>query len=435
MNVQTVRSFVFVVGALVCTAGCTSNSADAKQASDTKPSLEAKQSAWTPTWTAKPSSQPYYINSVAVSGNGNLSIAGTFFHSYSSTSESSAALSATDSDPSSYGTFGTYAYKSSGQLAWKDEFNGWQGVYWVDISSDGAWAASGGWYSHSPLKGFIRAYNAANGQTALSYYTTARVNQVSLSGDGTWLLAGANTVTLFQRVNGTYQKSDEYTPTAANDTIETIALSADGKTAVAGDYAGNIMLFSISNGKLGTPVSWALPGGGYSHCVRITPDGKNFAAGGSSGNFYLFNVAQFISQPQPTITYNVAGAGSVYGVAIASDASTFAGIVNVSKGGAVYYVKAQGSTGTLLWKFATQHNPNSVWLNSWAKLMAVADGHPDGTPGAFYLLNTNSGGVLGQYGTTNMSWPIMISVTGRAVVAGSDDSTVYYFPSFPVPTP
>jgi WD40 repeat protein len=395
--------------------------------SEAKTTTAASQTtAWTPTWTAQPSTKPYYINSVAISGNASISVAGTFFHSYS------AANSPAANSPSSTGTFGTYAYNAAGQQIWKDEFVGWQGVYWVDISSDGTSAASGGWYSYSPMNGFVRAYNATNGQRLLNYLTTARVNQVCLSSDGSWLLSAANTLVLFQRVNGVYQKSDEYIP-AASDTMETIALSANGSTVVAGDYAGSIMLFSIQNGKFGTPATWALPGGGYSHCVRITPDGKAFAAGGSSGNFYLCNTAQFRTTPGPTVTYQVAGAGSVYGVAIANDASAFAGIVNTSKTGCVYYVGAQGATGTLLWKFATQHNPNSVWLNSGAKLMAVADGHPDNTPGAFYLLNTNSGGLISQFGTSNMSWPIMISVTGRAVVAGSDNSTVYYFPSFPVP--
>jgi WD40 repeat protein len=390
---------------------------------------DPQSAAWTPTWSAQPSTSPYYINSVAISGNGGVAVAGTFFHSYSQ------ASSVAPDDPS-LGTFGTYAYNAAGKPIWKDEFTGWQGVYWVDVSSDGAWAASGGWFSHTPIAGFVRAYNAATGQTVLNYATTARVNQVCLSMDGTSLLSAANTVVLFQRINGTYQKSDEYTP-ATSDTMETIALSADGSTAVAGDYAGNVMLFSIKSGKLGTPLSWKLPGGGYSHCVRITPDGTAFAAGGSSGNFYLFNTPQFRTKQQPTVTYQVAGAGSVYGVAIASDASAFAGIVNTSKTGCVYYVQVQGTTGTLKWKYATQHNPNSVWLNSNAQLLAVADGHPDNTPGAFYLLNTTNGQLLGQYGTSNMSWPIMISANGKAVAAGSDDSTVYYFPTLagPLATP
>lgn len=379
-----------------------------------------KTTSFTPSWTATPTSSPYYINSVATSADGNRNLSGTFFHSYGGTDATAAA--------SEVGVFGTYCYDRAGNLVWKDEFKGWQGVYWVDVSTDGKWAASGGWFSQTPISGFVRAYNATNGQSALDYSTTARVNQVSLSTDGAWLVSAANTLVLFQRTGSSYQKVDEYTSTTPSDTMETIALSADGGTLIAGDYAGNLLVFSIKDGKFGTPVSWKIPGGGYSHSVRVTPNGSAFAAGGSNGDFYLFDTAAFRSQPQPTVTYHVPNAGSVYGVAIANDASAFVGIVNVSGGtGSVYYIQRQGSTGTLKWTYATQHNPNSAWLNSPANLLAVADGHPDGSPGAFYLLNAANGSLLGQYGTSNMSWPIMISANASAVLAGSDDSHVYYF--------
>lgn len=389
-----------------------------------KPQLQTTGS-WTPKWTVTPSPAGYYINSVAVSGNGGRSVAGTFFHQYSSGADTAEAAKAAAPDGQS-GTFGTYCYDSMGNLLWKDEFTAWQGVYWVDISNDGAWAAAGGWMTQTPATGFVRVYNAVSGTTLATFSTTARVNQVCLSADGTWLVSAANTLMLFQRVNGTYQKVDEYKPTGY-DTMETIALSGDGQTLVAGDYAGNILLFSTTGGKFSAPVSWSL-GGGYSHSVRITPNGKYFAAGGSSGNFYFFDTAAFRASPAPTVTYNVPGAGSVYGVAVAADGSAFAGIVNVSGGtGCVYYIGRQGTTGTLNWTYATAHNPNSICINAAFGLVAVADGHPDGTPGAFYLLNSTTGALLGQYGTSNMSWPITISTDGSAVLAGSDNSNVYYF--------
>jgi WD40 repeat protein len=373
----------------------------------------------TPAWTAAPTKAPYYINSVALSGAGDRALAGTFYHTYGSTGGTAS---------SETGIFGTYCYDRSGNLVWKDEFKGWQGVYWVDVSTDGEWAAAGGWFSQSPMHGFVRAYAGGNGQKALDYPTNARVNQVALSADGSWLVSAADTLVLFQRTGSNFVKSDEYTSPTASDTMETIALSADGATLIAGDYAGTIMVFSLQNGKFGTPVIWKLPGGGYSHCVRVNPTGSAFAAGGSSGNFYLFDTAAFRANPGPTVTYNVPNAGSVYGVALTDDASAFAGIVNVTGGtGQVYYVGRQGGTGTLQWTFPTQHNPNSIWINSAAKLVAVADGHPDGTPGAFYLLNGAAGALLGQYGTGNMSWPLVISRNGSGMFGGSDDSHAYFF--------
>ncbi|HVU32498.1 MAG TPA: hypothetical protein VHE61_03625 [Opitutaceae bacterium] len=382
----------------------------------------ATSPALTPSWSAAPSASGYYINSTAISGDGARAIGGTFFHSYTVTGR----------DASS-GTFGTYCYSANGTQLWKDEFTGWQGVYWVDISNDGAWAASGGWYSQNPYRGFVRAYNAANGQTVLSAYTSDRVNQVALSADGTWLVSGAESVILWHRVGGKYVQADVFKPTAASDSIQTIALSADGSHLVAGDFAGSVMLFSITDGKLGTPTTWTLPGGGYSHCVRINPAGTFFAAGGSSGNFYLFNVAQFLASGQPVTSYHVAGAGSVYGVAVSASGDAFVGIVNAqSTQGCVYYVLGTPGAGTLRWTFPTQHNPNSVSLNSNAGLVAVADGHPDGTPGSFYLLKAGTGTLLGTYGTSNMSWPIEIASNGSALIGGSDDSHLYYFPALTI---
>jgi outer membrane protein assembly factor BamB len=84
-------------------------------------------------------------------------------------------------------------------------------------------------------------------------------------------------------------------------------------------------------------------------------------------------------------------------------------------------------TGTPSWTYQTARNPNCASLNLSQGMLAIADGHPDGSPGNFYLLNTADGSLRWQYGTSNMSWPIMISASGNAVVAGSDDSNIYYF--------
>jgi WD40 repeat protein len=273
----------------------------------------------------------------------------------------------------------------------------------------------------------VRAYNAGTGAQLLNYSTPARVNQVALSADGTWLISASQTLVVFKLVNGVYTKTGEYTPTAANDTIVTAAMSADGSWMVCGDYAGNIILFANKGGKPVVWKQWALPSGS-SHCVRMTPNGSAFAAGGSQGYFYLFDVASFISSGQPTVTYQTPNQGSVYGVAIADDASAFVGIANQTPGsdvgGLVYYV---ARSGALLWTYTTARNPNCASLNLANGMLAVADGHPDGSQGDFYLLNTANGSLRWQYMTTNMSWPIMISQSGNAVVAGSDDSNIYYF--------
>jgi len=381
-----------------------------------------------PQWKVTPGSPTYYINSVATSADGSKVVGGTFFHAYSATENRIVGAMLGAADDSSTGIFGTYCYNQSGQLVWKDEFNGYEGVYWVDVSIDGAYAASGGWFSGSPhYAGFVRAYDANTGAQLLNYSTNSRVNQVVLSADGSWLVSAAESLVLFKRVNGVYQKTGEYTPTIAKDNIVTVAMSADGGSIVCGDYSGNIIYF---RNKGGLPVvfkQWTLPSGS-SHSVRMTPDGSAFAAGGSLGYFYLFAVAAFMSSGQPTVSYQMPSKASVYGVAIADDASGFVGLSNQTPGstagGLVYYV---ARSGKLNWTYTTARNPNCASLNLAKGMLAVADGHPDGSPGDFYLLNTADGGLRWQYTTSNMSWPIMISKNGNAVVAGSDDSSIYYF--------
>jgi len=383
-------------------------------------------------WQVVPGQSSYYINSVATSGDGSRNVGGTFFHSYGSSSGALAAdVAGTPAKgPSQSGTFGTYCYDRSGNQLWKDEFTGWQGVYWVDISTSGAYAASGGWFSQNPYAGFVRAFDAATGQRLLDYRTKQRVNQVALSGDGTWLISAAESLVLFQRGTGSYQKVAEFpapSVSTGSNYFVTAGLSADGSTVVCADYAGNILLLQTTNQQLTVLKQWKLPNS-YSHMVRLAPNGQTFVTGGPSGSFYLFDTAQFISSGQPTITYQTGVSGSVYSVAVADDGSSFVGVVNASSTkGTVYYVGRNGSQGTLLWQYQTAHNPNCAWLNIAKGLLAVADGHPDGTPGAFYLLNTANGTLRWQYPTGNMSWPIMISADGSGVLAGSDDSHMYYF--------
>lgn len=253
-----------------------------------------------PVWSLSPGGTEYYINSAAVCADGSRVITGTFLHTYSEAREPATQAVAGGvrvEGGSDTGTFGTYCYDASGVLQWKDEFNGWQGVYWVGISADGTCAASGGWFSGSPsYAGFVRAYDVATGTMLLNHATPGRVNQVTLSSDGTWLLAATTTLLLFKRVGGAYQLTGQFDPGGTDNTVITADMSADGLS-----------------------------------------------------------------------------------------------------------------------------------MNQAAGLVAVADGHPDGSPGNFYLLEGAGGALCWSYATGNMSWPIQIAANGAAIVAGSDDSRVYYF--------
>jgi WD40 repeat protein len=375
-----------------------------------------------------PSSPNYFINSVALSADGSRVVGGTFYHKYGTTSSRQTEDPAQDNGDGQTGTFGTYCYNQDGKLLWKDEFTGWQGTYWVDISRDGAFAASGGWYSNNPYAGFVRAYDVSSGKTLLDFKTSGRVNQVALSADGTWLVSAAETLVLFKRgTDNTYSQTYVFNPGGTKNPVETAAISADGKRIVCGDYNGYLYIFDNNAGTLVQLTKWQQSA--YSHSIRLTPDGTAFVAGAPSGYVNFFDIAQLIQTGKPTASYQCSSKSAVYGVALADDASAFVGVSNVgTDGGLVCLVKRAGTQATLLWQAQLPRNPNCASLNLAHNLLAIADGHPNDTPGHFSLFDTKTGNLLWQYTTTtNMSWPIMISQDGNAIAAGSDDSHIYYF--------
>jgi len=398
-----------------------------------------------PVWKISPGNGKYFINSVAVSADGSKVVGGTFYHVYSGTAsrtKSPGRGETPPATPSDTGTFGTYCYGKSGALLWKNEFVGWQGVYWVAISADGKRAASGGLFAQTPQAGFVRAFDATTGVLLLDYPTQQRVNQVALSRDGTWLVSAAESVVLFRFNPATnkYVKADEFIPPVsapaagyANGVVS-VGISADGATIVFADYAGHLGVLANTAGKLSVRRQWKLPTS-FCHMLSLTPDGTAFAAGGAAGSFYLCKTAKFVADGKPTYTYNTGVSEAVYGVAVSANGNVFVGVVNSGDSGFVYVVSIVDFVPQLQARFSTVRNPNSASLDLAHGVLAVADGHPDGTPGNFYLFDgiTDSGlpitapALRWQYQTGNMSWPITISADGSAVVGGSDDSNIYYF--------
>ncbi len=398
-----------------------------------------------PVWKISPASGKYYVNSVAVSADGGRVVGGTFYHYYPPRESRRAPAAVTPPPPSANsepspddGTFGTYCYDARGQLRWKDEFQGWQGVYWVALSADGSRAAAGGFMAQSATPGFVRAYDADGGRLMLSQSTKKRVNQVALSGDGTWLVSAAETLLLFRSGLPSYVQKAEFTSPGA-ESIVSASLSRDGSTVVYSDFAGWIGVLANHNGTLTPLAQWKVPvlskEGNFCHMIDLAPDGKTFAAGGSGGQFYFFEIAKFIATQQPTHTCNTGVAGAVYGVAGAPDGSLFAGMVNSGETGQAYPVAIVNGAAAPVPPLALKRNPNSAALNvtDGNIRLAIADGHPDGTPGHYYLFSGPAGAgppllrLRWIFETGNMSWPIAIAANGGAVVGGSDDSHLYYF--------
>lgn len=390
-------------------------------------------------WKASPANGNYYINSVAVSAAGDRVIGGTFYKIYKP-SESRRSPHVGDPTPSESGVFGAYCYDGTGRPLWSDEFKGWQGVYWVAMSSDGSRAAAGGLMQDAAPMGFVRAYDAQTGLRLLHHPTKDRVNQVSLSGNGAWLISAAESLLLFR---GPTQPGTGFTLAAEFKSPDgagfvSASLSADGRTIAYADYGGGIGVLTNDNGSLQSAARWSLPGqgvGDFCHMISLAPDGSCFAAGGYEGKFYFFNTAQFIATQQPTLAHQTSAKGPVYGVAVAPDGSRFAGVVNSGDIGQAHLLRVAPTGAQVEQTDSLLANPNcaSLILRGNELLYAIAVGHSETKSGYYYFFRgpADEPGLIARlqwvFPTGKMSWPIVISAQGNAIVGGSDDSHLYYF--------
>ena len=358
------------------------------------------------------------VNSVDISGNGQLVIGGNYFHDYSQTANPATA-------PAPLSTVGVYLWNAQGTLLWKDEFQSTEGIRSVALSRDGTWAAGGGWGSNR--SGFIYAYDAATGNQRLTYNFHGMVLQVALSGDGSYLVAAADSIYFFKRTASNWSAPQIIAGSnVPNDDYVSVDISDDGRWIVAGTYQGFILLIQNNNGVLSAPVSWKQPTGHF-HWVAMAADGSGFVAGASSGNALYFNTAAFFAGPTgPAWTASLAGCDRCSCVAISDDGSLISAVFNAGAAGKVFLFSNQSSTpSTPLWSKTTKHSSNSTSLDSTGQFVTVADGYQ--TPaGAFYLYD-NAGHLKWSHDTTKMSWPMKISSNAAGIAAGSDDGNVYYF--------
>ena len=383
----------------------------------------------TPVWKVNPQPEvQHYVNSVAISSDAGTVVGGTYFLSYAGSG---------NHKPSAAQPFpvGVFAFNKAGGSLWTHQFSATEGVYWVALSRDGTWAASGGLLSYS--KGFIYAYDASTGSPQLLGSPPTRTNVVALNLDGSYLVAGADALYVFSR-SGSVWTPLHPIPVPSTDKVIAVAISDDGRWIVAGTYLGTVMLVANNNGALGSPVVWQLPKGSI-EWIAIAADGSGFAVGastplGTATSVYFFNTQKFAGTKSPTWTAPLAGAkGSCRSVAVSGDGSLVSAVAananpNATAHGLLFLFANNGTTGTLKWSQPLQHAANSTSIDSAGKFVTAADGFPDGTPGAFYLFD-GAGTPLWAYPTTNMSWPMAISADATGIAAGSDDGNIYYFTS------
>lgn len=366
-----------------------------------------------PTWKVKPlPKENLYVNSVAISADGSKVVGGNYYHKYGSATHTPVLSTPFKA--------GMYAFDKTGTQLFSDEFMTGEGVYWVDISRDGSWYASGGLMLND--EGFVCAYSMATGSKALNYNTHTRVNEVILSDDGSCLVAGADALYFFTRGGltwtGTPQKITLVQP---NDTVKSVDISGDGKWIVAATSKGSVMLVENNAGILGTPLWWKAPS--TLNYIAMSTDGSSFAVCPSNANLYFFSVTGFQAAQAPAWT--ATGCTDWRWAAITDDGSLVS-TVGTSGGGKLFLFANNGAAGQLKWSVPTLHSPNSTSMDANGKFVSVADGHPDGSPGAFTLYDAN-GNLLWSFATNNMNWPMYICDNASAIATGSDDGYICYF--------
>ncbi len=381
-----------------------------------------------PTWKACPLPKTKeYVNSVAISSDGSKVAAGKYFHNYGPDLGHSLAAAQTKK-------VGLFVWDGTGAPLWDHIFESTEGIYWVALSRDGNWAASGG---STGGAGFIYAYDATKGKRTLTYSPPSRTNMVVFSSDGSVLVAGADQTYVFLRSGSTWGSPQTLTcpDPGTGDYVVAVGVSADGQSIVYGTYKGYIVLAENNQGTFVTKGTWQLPAGGEIHWVAMAADGSGFAAAASGSALYFFNTQTFSTTQKPAWTAPLAGCSSGRSVAVSDDGSLVSVVANTASpkapakatnAGKVFLFANKGTSGEQQWMRPIKRSPNSTSMDSKGEYVTVADGYPDGTRGHFHLFSAD-GALQWTFETANMSWPMQISADASGIMAGSDSGFVFYF--------
>lgn len=353
------------------------------------------------------------------------------------------------------GQFAVVCFDADGTQRWRQPVGtaeAYQGVFWVAISADGSTVAAGGELADGS-EGFLVAFDGATGS---SLYTQTdlpeRVNQVSLSDEGSMLLACyMNTVVLLSRSpGGTFAQVGTHS-VAPHHTIESAMISGDGTRAVAGS------IHYVQNATVGAVISAPVTPTGFGAVttteidsgvmrVAITQDGSAWGGALHDASCVCFlagatslPVWRHRSDVPAAIAYAFGIAGSANGtVYLAYGVNLVVGEDPGAPQGAVFSLTCDAQAVTPVpvqrWVMPTTYSVNpGVSLDRAATLVSATDGKPvpghetQESAGNFYLFDNVANRLLWSYPTPMMNWPMAIAANGQAIVGASDDGCVYYW--------
>jgi WD40 repeat protein len=231
-----------------------------------------------------------WVNSAAISDDGQRVVGGTFIHDYPNSSMV-------------HGTFGTFAYDGAGNQLWADMLSAWDGVFAVAISGDGSVAAGGGYFTKT--RGLLKILDGATGAALLdstsgSPSIQGRVNIISLSRTGNVAAAAANGLHVFIKSGASYTAAVSATPASdskyktALGRVSAVSVHPDGTWLAACNQDGQILIATIGAGKVKRTFLWQAPEEAVNSklpssptapvrflSVAISSQADSFVAGGS----------------------------------------------------------------------------------------------------------------------------------------------------------
>lgn len=203
-------------------------------------------------------------------------------------------------------------------------------------------------------------------------------------------------------------KSSDSTPLwvhTAGDSIETVAISANGDYIVSGGRDNNVYLFNKSSS---TPIwSYSLPSMVWA--LAISAEGNYIVAAAYWDGIFFFNK----SSPTPMWNYTIGGASSC--VAISADGNYI-----VAGGGMdLYYFNKSSSTP--MWAHSEAASLESVAISYNGTYIATAWGN------GFHFFNKSSSTPLWSY-TPDIATSVDISSDGNYIIGGSwNNNKIYVF--------
>ncbi len=406
------------------------------------------------TWYFTPEN-PLQINSVAISHDGSRCAFGSSFERGS-------------------GEFYTYLFDGSGNQLWKKTISSgtaYQGVFWVALSGNGQYVASGGETSDSKglntKPGYLQAFAADSGDELLNINLYSRVNQVSLSDDGQYLaVCYGHTIEIYQLNTAGTAYYSIFKEQSATYSINSCVISSNGSTVVASGIhysddnqqvkasqdatstTGQIFSYTISNENVQPIGTCDLPTG----CMRVAvvDNGQIWAASLHDGSCVLVHSLKPTElawqckpdNPDLSLAYAVDITRTEMGDVFVACGANLNSKIN---GGFLYLVKsvrmvyedeaypAPYFKGIIQWSTDIKFGVNpGVSLDKNAQYVTATDGKPDGqtvkeSAGSFYLFEAADGHQIWRHDTTMMNWPMALAQDGSSVIGGSDNGSVYYW--------